>query len=95
MQRRSAGEQVEKLRAPGARERLGDLARKAARWAADRGPYLDENPAVPDELGDREGDVAVPLLAIANDAKGDWPRRVRAGLIALFGRRAARRPLHV
>jgi hypothetical protein len=89
MQRRGAGEVIEKLRTPGARERLAELARKAARWAADRAAHLDEDPAVPDELGDREGDVSVPLLAIADDAGGPWPDRVRGALITLFMGRAA------
>jgi len=89
MQLRGANEHVEKLRAPGARERLAELASKAARWAADRTAYLNEDPPVPDALGDREGDVSVCLLAIADDAGGAWPERVRGGLITLFGRRAA------
>ncbi len=87
MQRRAAGEHAEKLRAPGARDRLAELASKCARWAADRGPFLNPDPAVPDQLGDREGDVSIPLLAIADDAGGDWSLRVREGLLAIFARR--------
>jgi putative DNA primase/helicase len=89
LQRKTAGETVVKLRAPGARAELYDLARKAARWAADRGPHLNPDPAVPEALGDREGDISVPLIAIADDAGGGWPERMRANLITLFRKRNA------
>jgi putative DNA primase/helicase len=89
LQRRAVNETVVKLRAPGARAALHDLARRCARWAADRGRHLNPDPAVPEALGDREGDLAVPLLAIADDAGGPWPERMRRALVALFGKRAA------
>jgi hypothetical protein len=44
---------------------------------------------VPDALGDREGDVAVPMLAIADDAGGGWPARARRALLDVFGHRNA------
>jgi putative DNA primase/helicase len=87
MQRRGAGEAVEKLRAPGARKHLAELASMCARWAADHGPRLDPDPPVPDALNDREGDIAIPLLSIADAAGADWPARIRNGLIAVFGHR--------
>lgn len=89
LQRKGAAETAAKLRAPGARAALADLARKAMRWAMDRGPALDLNPAIPEAMGDREGDIAVPLLSIADDAGGPWPARARAALLDLFGRREA------
>ena len=89
LQRKGAAETAAKLREPGARAALADLARKAMRWAADRGPALDLNPAIPEAMGDREGDIAVPLLSIADDAGGPWPARARAALLDLFGRREA------
>ncbi|MCK8784136.1 DUF3631 domain-containing protein [Roseomonas sp. NAR14] len=88
LQRKPATEIVTKLRAPGARARLAVLARQLARWAQDRAGHLPTNPAVPDALGDREGDISIPLLAIADDAGGDWPQRGRAALLEVFGRRA-------
>ena len=89
LQRKAAGEDTTKLRAPGAREILADLSRKLARWAVDRGNRLDPDPTIPDALSDREGDIAVPLLAIADDAGGAWPARARDALLDLFGRRTA------
>jgi hypothetical protein len=88
LQRKGAGETVMKLRSPGARAALHDLARKLARWAKDRRCYLPTDPPVPDAMGDREGDIAVPLLAIADDAGGEWPARARRALLDLFGVRA-------
>lgn len=88
LRRKGAGEAAVKLRAPGARAGLAELARKLARWADDRGKALDPAPAIPDAMGDREGDIAVPLLAVADDAGGDWPERARKALLALFGERA-------
>jgi len=89
LQRKGAGESATKLRALGARAYLADLARKLARWAADRRPTLSLDPAIPDAMGDREGDIAVPLLSIADDAGGTWPAQARAALLDLFGKRAA------
>lgn len=89
LQRKGASETATKLRAPGARAALADLARKLARWAGDRGPVLPLNPAVPEAMGDREGDITVPLLSIADDAGGAWPARGRAALLEVFSERAA------
>jgi putative DNA primase/helicase len=89
LQRKGAGEDAVKLRAPGARGDLADIARKLARWAGERGKLLTAPPPIPEALGDREGDIAVPLLAVADDAGGAWPARARAALLDLFGRRTA------
>jgi putative DNA primase/helicase len=89
LQRRAVNETVVKLRTPGARAALRDLARRAARWAADRGRHLNPDPIVPEALGDREGEIAVPLLAIADDAGGPWPDRMRRALVTLFRKRSA------
>ena len=87
LQRKGAAEITTKLRAPGARAALAILARKAARWAVDHGPALCSDPAIPDAMGDREGDIVVPLLAIADDAGGPWPVRARMALLSVFSRR--------
>ena len=54
------------------------LARKAARWAEDHAIELAAaDPATPPQLNDRAADAWSPLLAIADAAGGDWPRRAR------------------
>jgi putative DNA primase/helicase len=89
LQRKSADVPVTKLRAPGARVELANTARWLARWAADRARYLTQDPPIPDAMGDREGDISVPLLSIADDAGGVWPNRARKALLEVFGRRTA------
>jgi hypothetical protein len=89
LQRKGAADTVVKLRAPDARAALHELQRQLARWSADRGGLLWIDPPVPDAMGDREGDIAVPLLAIADDAGSAWSDRARTALLTVFGRRAA------
>ena len=88
LQRKGAGETVDRMRAPGARAHLAELAAKLARWAEDQGPALGTDPTMPPELNDREQDICVPLLAIADQAGGAWPKLAREALAGLFGRRA-------
>jgi hypothetical protein len=55
-----------------------------ARWAKDYGKDLNLDPDIPEDLGDRQGDISVPLLSIAEQAGGDWPARAHAALLASF-----------
>jgi len=74
-----------KLRAPGAREALAALARQCVRWALDHRDRLPLAPEVPSALNDRQADIAVPLLSIADLAGGGWCDRIRRALLTLFG----------
>ena len=89
LQRKSKAETITLLRTEGSRPALADLARQLARWAADDGERLNLNPTVPAPLGDREGDISVPLLAISDQAGPGWATRGRSSLLGLFGLRAA------
>ena len=89
LQRKAAGDAATKLRAIGARAKLAELAQKLARWAADRRMSLPLDPTIPDAMGDREGDMSVPLLSVADDAGGAWPARARAALLDVFSGQAA------
>jgi putative DNA primase/helicase len=89
LHRKASGETVTKLREPGARVRLHDIGRRLARWAADNAADLNHVPTIPEALGDREGDISVVLLAIAEAAGGKWPTRARDALLAVFERRQA------
>ena len=40
-------------------------------------------PIMPESLGDRQADICEPLLAIADLAGGNWPKRGRAALVRL------------
>src|SRR6202022_3515960 len=62
------------------------LRRQAARWAYDNFSGLtDPEPEVPDSLNDRAADNWRPLLAIAELAGGDWPKRARDAGCLLSG----------
>src|SRR5262249_46523250 len=58
---------------------------KLARWQGDHGDKLPMEPAIPETFNDREGDISVPLLSIADAACGEWPDRARRALQTLFG----------
>lgn len=77
LKRRLASEKVGSLRF----DRLGHLnvlARKIARWAKDHAQALTAvDPAMPAGIHSREADNWMPLLAIADEAGGDWPDRAR------------------
>ena len=60
------------------------LARKIARWVRDNECRLrDVEPSTPAALNDRQADAWDPLLAIADVAGGDWPKRARRTALAL------------
>lgn len=84
LERKAAADVVTKLREGRSRATLSDLGRKIARWSGDHGGNLSTNPAIPAAMGDREGDICVPLLAIADHAGMAWAARGRRALLALF-----------
>lgn len=85
MRRKNPDERVERLRLDRLDE-LEPLRRKAARWAQDNMEALAHiDPEVPSELHDRAADNWRPLLAIAEVAGGDWPKRARQAALVLSG----------
>jgi hypothetical protein len=77
LKRKRADESVESFRYDHTEE-LDRLARQCARWAADNIAKLREvDPEVPPNLFNRAADNWRPLLAIAEVAGGDWPRKAR------------------
>jgi Protein of unknown function (DUF3631) len=86
--RKAKQERVTLMRAQGSRPALVEIARKLARWSADNRERLGTDPPIPDAMGDREGDISVVLLAIADHAGGVWAGKARNALLAVFGTRA-------
>ena len=84
MIRKAVAEKVQKFRHGRNRGDLADLARKLARWSVDAEPTLSTDPTIPEAMEDREGDISVPLLAIADHAGAAWAERGRQALLALF-----------
>jgi len=79
MRRRAPGEAVDRIRRTELRRQLAPLRRHAVRWVADhRDALCIADPAVPNELDDRQADNWRPLLAIADAAGGAWPNLARA-----------------
>jgi hypothetical protein len=77
LKRRKPNEKIESLRLDRPNG-LDELARKAARWAADHAAAIrDADPALPESVINREADNWRPLFAIAEAAGGNWPERAR------------------
>jgi hypothetical protein len=84
MRRRTAGEQVARLRQDRIEDDCRDIRRQAARWADDHASALqDADASVPPALHDRAADCWRPLLAIADCAGGRWPELARRAALAL------------
>src|SRR5205823_13976044 len=78
-------EKVAKLRRRDAGP-LIELARKAARWAADHVADLAAiDPEMPESLNDRAMDAWEFCIAIADLAGGEWPVRARTAARELSG----------
>ena len=83
MVRRRKDEPCERLRH---RARFEDLQRKCARFVADHAEEIkNADPQIPDELNDRAADNWLPLLALADLARGDLPAKARQAAVALSG----------
>ena len=74
---------VDRVRRPGLLRQLDPLRHRTARWVADHLPALRvADPAIPEELHDRQADNWRPLVAIADEAGGTWAEISRAPLPA-------------
>ena len=83
MARKLPGDRVTRLRNQEAADLL-ELKRKCARWATDhQAALMKEEPELPVGLNDRAKDNWEPLLAIAEQAGGNWPQRALTSIWAL------------
>ncbi|MFC8289815.1 DUF3631 domain-containing protein [Streptomyces sp. NPDC057242] len=84
MRRRARNERVEPYRQR-LHEKEGHLLRdRLAVWAEQvREQVRDAWPELPEGVTDRPADVWEPLLAVADAAGGDWPKRARAACLEL------------
>jgi hypothetical protein len=88
LRRRARGEQIERLRIRKVGPEAKAIYDRASRWAMAAAAALTEaEPELPDELDDRAQDGAEPLLAIAEQAGGEWPELIRDALLELHGAR--------
>ncbi|MDP9397524.1 MAG: DUF3631 domain-containing protein, partial [Actinomycetota bacterium] len=78
MRRRAPGEEVQPFRFRDAREECKQVRDDLAAWAGARVDQLAAaRPVMPEGITDRPADVWEPLLAVADAAGGDWPKRAR------------------
>ena len=84
MRRRAPGETVEPFRRRLHEPEGNALRDDLAEWCGQVSDQLSVAfPAMPDEVQDRDADIWEPLLAIADAAGGEWPRRARVAAVAL------------
>ncbi|MET7716231.1 DUF3631 domain-containing protein [Streptomyces sp. NPDC005407] len=84
MRRRARNEKVEPFRARLHEEEGNALRDRLAAWAEQaRGWVMGAWPEMPADVSDRPADVWESLLAIADAAGGDWPKRAREACAAL------------
>ena len=50
-----------------------------------RGAIASARPAIPPILNDRAADLSEPLLAMVDEAGGDWPALARQAMVGLIG----------
>ena len=85
MKRKPPNENVEKIRLDRL-DKFKVFRQKAARWADDYGEALGTiDPSVPETLNDRAQDNWRPLMAIAEIAGGEWPKKAREAALLLSG----------
>jgi hypothetical protein len=82
MRRRAPGERVEPWRHRINAPEADPIAKDLARWAETSTDLLGW-PDMPVGIEDRNADVWEALLAIADLAGGDWPKRARSAAVAL------------
>ncbi|MBK8274956.1 MAG: DUF3631 domain-containing protein [Nitrospira sp.] len=83
MRKRAPGEKVKPWRRKLHAQEGRQLHDRLAAWAQAIAPLVPENPTMPEGISDRPADVWEALLAVAEAAGGDWPRRARVSCVSL------------
>lgn len=90
MKRKIKGESIERFRPRKVRAQADSVCARTAQAAQGcLGALATAEPELPDELNDRAQDGWEPLLAIADEAGGDWPKLAREAAKKLSGDRVA------
>ncbi|MCH7641517.1 DUF3631 domain-containing protein, partial [Patescibacteria group bacterium] len=83
MKRKAPGEKAERFRYRKAKEGGAGLKAALEAWSTVSASLVGAEPDLPEALDDRARDGWEVLLAIADMAGGDWPRRAREAALAL------------
>jgi hypothetical protein len=91
MRRRAPGEVVEPFRHRHHADEAKPIMEALAEWCAEHeAEFYRADPQMPQGIEDRDADCWEPLLAIADVAGADWPRRAREAAVAIVARSAER-----
>ncbi len=83
MRRRHAGEHVEPYRRRQHSPQGAKIRALIEAWALEQPKVIKDWPEMPPEIQDRDADVWEPLVAVADLAGGEWPKRAREAAVAL------------
>lgn len=90
MRRKTRGEVVERFRMRVVHAKAKPIRDALERWARKHLAELrGATPDLPEQMADRQQDIAEPLIAIADLAGGDWPDHLRGALLDVFGQGSA------
>jgi Protein of unknown function (DUF3631)/Toprim-like len=90
LKRKAAEERVERFRRRQVEATAAPVRERVEHFASAELEALQlAEPELPEELGDRAADVWEPLLAIADRAGGEWPRRARRAALALSAKQTS------
>jgi hypothetical protein len=82
--RQLGDEKASKFRAADAEKEVELIRAELDAWSRSSGSSLAAaRPSMPQQLQDRQQDMMEPLVAIADDAGGEWPQRARDALVGL------------
>jgi Protein of unknown function (DUF3631) len=85
LRRKEQADKVEKFRRKRVTPTTNALRDSLTTWAPfAREALADVAPECPEQLTDRQEDIWEPLLAIADLAGGDWPKRAREAAVNLY-----------
>ena len=91
MRRRAPDEVVEPFRHRYHADEAKPIKEALAEWCAEHeAEFYGADPRMPQGIEDRDADCWEPLLAIADVAGAEWPRRAREAAVALVARSAER-----
>jgi Protein of unknown function (DUF3631)/Toprim-like len=90
LKRKASEERVERFRRRQVEAGATPVRERVERFSSTELEALQQTePELPEELGDRAADVWEPLLAIADRAGGEWPRRARQAALALSAKQTS------
>jgi hypothetical protein len=85
LKRKAPSEAVERFRRRNVLGAANEIRERIPAWLSRHLKALAvARPDLPDALNDRQQDSVEPLLAIGDEAGGDWPQRLRKAIVEIF-----------